>query len=273
VAKALQSLVDLVGRIDHLRHVTGLAVLYPLFVFVLVCVLLAAVIQLVVPSFDWLTRPHFGPLAALADWPWTVPILAIVLPVCAVVVVGAWWFRSGHISGARSVPLSAGGWLPWTRRVRYWTQATLLADMLRLLVERGLPLDQSLLLAADASGCESFRTAARIAAQRLGRGDVAVPPAAAANSSAAGLPGGADLPALVRLALQNAHDRRLFVATLRQAGETYCDRAERAAQWHVEYLPTLLVVVIGGTLTIFFTVLILWPYTSMLYEIAGGGWR
>jgi hypothetical protein len=47
----------------------------------------------------------------------------------------------------------------------------------------------------------------------------------------------------------------------------------RASEWYAEYVPMLLTVAIGGTLTIGFTLLVIWPYASALYELAGWNWK
>jgi hypothetical protein len=60
---------------------------------------------------------------------------------------------------------------------------------------------------------------------------------------------------------------------LRQAAAIYRERTVRAAEWYTEYLPILLTIVIGGTLTIGFTLLVLWPYVSMLYELSEWNWN
>jgi hypothetical protein len=80
-------------------------------------------------------------------------------------------------------------------------------------------------------------------------------------------------PLLVRLALRHSTNRELFTRSLRQAAALYRDRALRAAQWYAGYAPILLTVAIGGTVTMGFTLLVLWPYITTLREISGPDWR
>jgi hypothetical protein len=75
------------------------------------------------------------------------------------------------------------------------------------------------------------------------------------------------------VALRQANDRELLIAGLRQAAAMYRDRAVRIAEWYAEYMPILLTVAIGGTLTVGFTLIVLWPYASTLSELAGWNWR
>jgi type II secretory pathway component PulF len=172
----------------------------------------------------------------------------------------------------RSGPFASLAWLPGTRRVYRWSQAATFVELLRLLVERGLPLDQSLRLAGDALDDRRLSTAALRVADQIEQG-------AAPWSSERNLPSpashspAADFPLLIRVALRQAGDRALLLGGLRQAATMYRERAVRTAEWYAEYMPIALTVAVGGTLTIGFTLLVLWPYVSTLYELAGWDWR
>ena len=74
---------------------------------------------------------------------------------------------------------------------------------------------------------------------------------------------------MIRLALFHSANRDLLVSSLKQAATLYRERAIRAAEWYAEYVPILLTIGVGGTVTICFTLLVLWPYTAMLRELAG----
>jgi type II secretory pathway component PulF len=152
--------------------------------------------------------------------------------------------------------------------VNRWGQAATLADLLRLLVERGLPLDRALTLAGDAVDDRRMRSAAHQLAARVQSGEITSLPRG--ESSYADR---SSFPLLVRLALRHVSDRRLMTASLEQAATMYRERAIRAADWYAEYVPILLTVAIGGTITIAFALLIFWPYSSMLRELAQWNWK
>jgi type II secretory pathway component PulF len=172
-------------------------------------------------------------------------------------------------------------------RIYRWGEAARFADLLLLLVERGVPLDQSLQLAGEAAGDRRLRAAALRMAKDVHAGQAVQMRMQAAGGREQGfgtssLPPASrilnpspisDFPILIRLALQHAGDRALLVAGLRQAAAIYHERTVRAAEWYTEYLPILLTIVIGGTFTIGFTLFVLWPYVSMLYEVSGWNWR
>jgi type II secretory pathway component PulF len=268
LASALESLVDSAARMEELRCITGHALVYPLIIVAVACQLLAFVISRIVPSFGWLNRPYFGPLSRLADWPYTVPVLGALVPCVLTVAAYEWWRRSGRVRGAGSTRLAPFNWFPGIGNVRRWSQAAMFADLLLLLVERGLPLDESLRLAADATDNPRFRDRAARLSQEIRDGR-----ALQIRGHEPGDTGRSDFPLLIRLAMHHKSDRGLLVGSLRQASTIYRERAVRAAEWYAEYFPILMVVGIGGTLTITFALLVLWPYAATLNELAGWNWR
>jgi type IV pilus assembly protein PilC len=263
---ALESLVDTASRLDQLRRVTGVAILYPLTLLIVACLLLALIVSRVIPTFDWLNQPHFGAISWLTDSPLTVPILAVGVPGLVVLAAAIGWRRSGRVGGGRSFGLLE--WLPGTRRVLRWSRAATFAELLMILVERGVALDQALCLAGGAADDARLREPAERLANEIRRGVVPGQIHTGATSSAQ-----SEFPLLIRLALHHAGNRALLTGGLRQAVDIYRERALRTAEWHAEYLPMILTVVIGGTLTAAFTLLVLWPYISTLHELAGWNWR
>ncbi|MCI0332207.1 MAG: type II secretion system F family protein [Planctomycetes bacterium] len=268
LGSALEAVVDSATRSDQLRRVTSVALLYPLAVVILVCLLLALVLKTVVPNFEWLNRSSFKPIEWLAHSPYTVPILAIAIPCSIIVLTLFWWWRSGRLGSAGTPRLGLLATLSGSGRVYRWSEAARFAELLRLLVDRGLPLDKSLQLTAEVTSDRRLRNAAQQFAKDICSGE-AKPMARPATSAQAQ----SGFPVLIRLALHHAGDRSLLAAGLQQASTMYHERAGRAAEWYAEYLPILLTVAIGGTFTIGFTLFVLWPYTRMLYEISGWNWR
>ena len=268
LASALEALVDSASRLDALRRVTGMAMVYPLLVLVIVCLLLGLLISTVVPDFLRLGESPFGPIGWLADSPTALLVITIVAPICVVLGSLAWWYRSSRLGGASAGSFGSLTWLPWVRRVHYWGQVAMFADLLAILVERGLPLERALRLAADAVSDRSLRGAAYGIAERTERGD-ALPPTRGDGELASH----SGLPPLVRLALYHTSNRGLLHASLKQAASVYRDRAIRAAEWHAEYLPMILAVGVGGTLAMGFALFVFWPYVSMLHELSQWNWR
>jgi type II secretory pathway component PulF len=265
---ALESLVESATRMDQMRRVTGIAILYPIVIVVVACVMFAIVFSQVIPRFEWLNQPHFGVFTQLSRWDAIVPIVGLIVPCAITLLAAVWWWRSGRVHGGRGARIAALTWLPGSRRVHRWSQAATFVELLRLLAERGLPLDQSLRLAGEAIDDQRLQVAAVRWADQISRGEVLRPTNGSKTEWAA-----AEFPLLIRVALRQANDRALLIGGLRQAAAMYRDRAIRTAEWCAEYMPILLTVAIGGTLTIGFTLLVLWPYASTLSELADWNWR
>ena len=158
--------------------------------------------------------------------------------------------------------------LPGIRRVNRWSQAATFAELLRLLVDRGLPLDRALTLAGDAVADPRIRAAARRFAARVESGEIN-----GAASSELDFADRSGLPLLVRIALRHATDRRLMTVSLAEAATMYRERAIRAAEWYAEFVPILLTLGIAGTITVAFALLVFWPYSTMLHDLAQWNWK
>jgi type II secretory pathway component PulF len=267
LGKALEAIVETAGRNDQLRRVTALALLYPIILIAVICPLLTLMLTRIVPSFAWLSKSRFRPIEWLAEQPFVAPILALGVPALALLTAAAWWWRSGRL-GARASRPRLLSILTGSSRVHRWSQATQFAETLLLLVERGLPLNESLRLAGQSSDDRALETAAQTMAQQIEQGD-SRRPLAATNQPLRRT----GFPVLISLALHHANDRQLLATSLRQAAAMYRERAIRASEWYAEYLPILLTIVIGGTFTVGFALFVFWPYASMLHELSGWNWK
>ena len=267
LGSALEALVDSAGRMDDLRRVTGMAMLYPLLVLVVASLLFAVVVSQIIPQFEWLHNSHFGFLTELAQRPAMAWSIGIVVPTVIALLAAVWWWRSGRAYASSSAGMGLMSWLPWVGRVHHWSQAATFAELLHLLVRQDLPLDRALVLAADATDDRRLGAAAQQLADRVQQGQAARELLSTGTDSQYH-----DITPLVRLALYQSSDRALLTNSLRQAAETYRDRAVRSADWYTEYLPMLLTLAIGGTITFAFALLVFWPYTSMLYDLSQWNW-
>jgi general secretion pathway protein F len=267
LAGAIESVVDSASRIEQLRRITGLALLYPLMVSIVAVALMTLIITRVVPTFGLVSENQVGPIAWLLTWRVTILRVAVIAVGTLFILLAIWWWRSGRVGKPASAQLGPMAWLPGARKVFRWNQAATFSDLLLLMVERGVPLDQALPLAADAVDDVNLRTASYELAEHIQRGGTT---ARTAPDDAGRLRSA--FPLMIRLALFHSGNRELLVSSLRQAAAMYRERAIRAAEWYSEYVPVLLTIGVGGTLTICFTLLVLWPYTSLLRELSGLHW-
>lgn len=264
LAGAIESVVDSASRIEQLRRITGVALLYPMMVSIVAVVLMTVIVTRILPAFGLVSEAQTGSLAWLLTWRLTLLRVTVIVVGILFLVFAVWWWRSGRIGKPASVQLGPMSWLPGARKVFRSNQAATFSDLLLLMVERGVPLDHALRLAADAVEDANLRSSSHELAEHVKRGG---------STSRTGPDELARLrstfPLMIRLALFHSSNRVLLVSSLRQAAMMYRERAIRAAEWYSEFVPILLTIGVGGTLTVCFTLLVLWPYTSMLRELAG----
>jgi type II secretory pathway component PulF len=265
--RSIELLASTAKRMQQVRQITGVAILYPLIVIAVASALFAFVVTAIVPSFAWLNHLHFGPLATLSKWPTMTICLAAALPTLALIFAVLWWWRSGTVAGSWSTRFGMFAWLPGARRIKKWSNAAECAELMLMMVENGVPLDQALHFMGEASQDRRIQRVAQQIAGNARHGSALV---MGTDGSVSELNA---LPLLIRLALQHAANRPIFTSILRQASALYRDRALRAAESYIEFIPIVLTVAVGGSLTFAFALMVLWPYASALHEVAGATWR
>ncbi|MEO7404220.1 MAG: type II secretion system F family protein, partial [Burkholderiales bacterium] len=156
---AIESLVDTASRMDQLRRVTGLAIMYPIVLIMTASMLFALVLTKVVPQFGWLNDSPVASITWMSHWPAAVFWSAVGVPSLVVLLALVWWWRSGKIAQAAGTRFIWMAWLPGTRAVHHWSQAATFSELLLLMIERGVPFGRALRLTADAIDDVRLRTA------------------------------------------------------------------------------------------------------------------
>jgi len=255
---ALESATRSIRQIAEIRRGVAVAAMYPFLIVAMACLALALFTAVVAPQVLSMMRamdvPGDRPLAWLsAAGRWAV----VWGPAAAAAVLGLaglWWFRSRRASAIASPRVGRlMGWFPWVGNTLRWTRASAFAEVLALLVENGVPLEQAVVLAAEATGDAELIAGAGDAAGRLARGEVAG--------------AGQGLPPLLRWLLGCAR-RETLLAALRHAADSYHRRARRHAELARTFLPVLLTLVVGGTAVLVCALLTFIPYTTSLYRMA-----
>jgi len=271
LAAALEGLSQTGRRIAELRRAVGMALIYPLVVtaiayglFLLTLIKLAPAMAGAIEDMTRKTDPLLAAMVWLGE---TALSWAIWPPLIAVVVLAVGWYRSGRAAWRRSGSgtSSGTGWtgFPWPsvgRLVRDGRSATF-AEVLSLLVRQQIPLDEALVLAAEASGDQSLRADAQQLADRLRAGGS--PAGDSAPRSA--------IPPLVGWLLNARGPLPALSQTLSLTAEVYRQRAQRTVTWAVVYLPIVLSVVLGGTATLIQALAVFLPLSRLWYQLGMGG--
>lgn len=263
LASALEAVTGSTHRLAQTRSVILASLLYPVLVllvawgsFVFYTVKLAGTFLRLVEDFHIPGREFF----ALWDrWGQSAAYWGPVLPALVIVLLAAWWFASGRASLAD--PRTAGvllGWLPGMRAMLRNHQVATFAELLALQVEHGVPIGEALVLAAQATGGSSLVESCRQMASGLAQGQ----PATKVLTESVGLP-----PLLVWL-ISSGLDRGALVPVMRQAADIYRERAQYQAEAARIFVPVFLTVLLGGTVTLLYALVVLGSWFGVLRALA-----
>jgi len=262
LAAALESLSATSRRVADLRRLVGAGLLYPLILVTFAYALFLFLITWVAPTALETHRDLTGfsdpLLEALAWLGRTAAFWAIPLPLVAAMLATFWWHRSGLALWSNRQGNSPASWRETgVRRTLHNGRMATFAEVLALLIQEQAPLQQSVVLAAEAGGDRAMTRAAREIAERIQRGDVL--------ASREDLPKGFP-PLLGWLLLTGSRQPELSDA-LRRSAAVYRERAERAATWTAIYLPIAVTVVVGGTATLVCGLTVFLPIARLLYHL------
>jgi type II secretory pathway component PulF len=238
------------------------SLIYPLFLFLLAWGLFVLFVTKIADAllivFEGSSVPAARVLDTLAPLQHTVHYWGPAVPVAAVLLFAWWAYRSSRASLLQ--PAAAGtvfGWLPWLgSMVRSYRQAAF-AEVLRLLVEHGVPLPQSIRLAAEATCTTRMRRGAEQIAASIERGE-------RLGGSVDRAPG---FTPVLEWLLRSGHDTGTLQSALCHAADVYDRRARRLAMSAQLYLAPLLTLLIGGTVTAAYASLTFGTWLALLKSI------
>ncbi len=259
---ALEGLTVHVRNYLELRRALALALIYPLTVLVLAYTLFVAFVTVAVPRFVAAFAAFRIPGREVLDglnWLGTHALYWVpVLPI-ALLAFGLFWMVSGR---ARVFPVGRSaallGWVPWMRGILKNTRAANLAGMLALLVENDVPFAEAIALAGRVTGDPALATQSVAIAERLRLGE----PLGDAARASGGFP-----PLLLWLMITGQNQGTL-VEALRHAARTYRRRALHQADLVRTLLPTILLIVIGATVTLIYTLALFLPFSTLLNQLS-----
>ncbi len=256
---ALEGLARFVRGYSEARAAIGVALWYPILVLTLAYFLFLALLILIIPRFigayeslgleviwplRWLER-----LGELAPYWWPLwPVLLLLLLV-------AWW-RSGVAATFQTSSWSLLRMFPWMRSMLSDYEAAGYADLLSLLLDHQVAYPRAVELAAEATGNRAMIEGAHQLGAAVERGQ---PPEQAVRE----LPDGAFRP-LLRWTLGATKEQGSLVESLRNLGPMYRKRGTYQAEKLQLFLPTILMLVIGGSATLVYALTLFVPLSGML---------
>ncbi len=264
---AFESLADAIGRIRDARRAVAAALAYPLmiaavawgfFVFYIIFIAprMIAAFELHGPVANTLTNLITALGQTVQYWGPGVPLLVFL-------VSAFWWRYSARGSLAQpwwSVLLL--GWCPWIGRMLRAARRSTFVDILTLLVRNDVPLDEALLLAAEASGDARMIRAVGPLAKAITSGEYSSQGCSSSDLKTAGL------PPLLSWIMSSGGPRGTLLSALEHAAEIYHRRARHYAETARLMVPIVLSLVIGGSVTLAYALVMFVPYVSLLKTIA-----
>jgi type II secretory pathway component PulF len=259
---ALESLAGTVRRLSETRRAVLVSALYPLFVLILICFFFAFFTMKIAPSLDKSfadfgipSQTFFKILTGMGKY---ANYWGVLLP-CGLLLAAVWiWWKSSQATwlDGRGV-----GWflekMPWVGAMIDNSRNAAFTEMFATLLTHHVPMHEALVLAADSAGSSHLRIAVRRAAENM-----------QAGHSLATMGELRAFPPLLRWMIPAAGESLLLPA-LNRAAAMYRQRAEYLAEMIRVYLPVLMIVCIGGGLTLCYTLCLFWPYATMLKNLAG----
>jgi general secretion pathway protein F len=267
LAAALEGMATTGRRLSELRRVTAMAMIYPLIVVTLAYVLFVFLVTQLAPvtlaAFEDLSSSSDAFLSSLVWLGESARWWSIWVPAAVVLLLGAWWYRSGRAMGSFNAVVGGparqsrpGRATLFRRSLRDGRMATF-AELLSLLIEQQVPPHEAVVLAANATGDRSLSEAAEKIAERLRRGE------ALGDQDPSQQP----FPPLLSWLISVGTGRSGFCKTLRMTAETYRQRALRAVSWRALYFPILLTAIVGGGATLAQALAVFLPISRLLYEL------
>jgi type II secretory pathway component PulF len=262
--QALEEMSGLASSLLDLHRRIAIALLYPAIVFFMAWFLLGLVASYPIPIFLQARADIVGGETRLIRFlQWIVestPIWFYGVPLTLLTIGLALSRRATwqHNSGAGRLVASRlhrFAWFPWI--IENFDRATL-ARTLRLLIQNGLPLHESLLLAGWATGNRSIILDMTQVAQRLQSGE----------TLAASLSSARYLPTFVKWMLVSGERNRNLAAVMETAGNVYQQRANHQAEMIKATLPALLTLGIGGTVTLLYCAVLFLPIADLIHQLA-----
>jgi general secretion pathway protein F len=260
--EALEAVSEFARRMSELRRRVAAAMAYPLMLLVVayglfVLFILPVPVRQFVETFqDFGSQPpaFLEWLEDMADswasWAWIPPLVLVALL--------AWWRATAGAASLEFTGISRPlAWIPGVASVGRNFRLANFADLLATLVANGVPLPESVLLAADATGDSSLRAQAR----------------AVSDAAREGQSGGVSLgrwgfpPYLLWLVTRQSEQEGL-VSGLRAASAMYRARAVQTIDWIRLVFPVLAATVLGGAVTLVYCLTVFIPIAKLINDLS-----
>jgi general secretion pathway protein F len=260
---ALEGLARYVRGYSEARATIGLALWYPIVVISLAYGLFIGLVTLVVPrfigTFEALRITASPVIRGLARLGQTVEYWWPVGPIALfVLVIG--WLRSGAAARFKAPSWSWLRFFPWMKSILANYESASFSELLALLLEHDVAYPVALDLAAESTGNPQLVQGARQLAEAITRGEQAAPALRRVDERAF-------LP-MLRWVLATGQQQGSLVAALHNLADLYRRRAAYLASKLGLFLPTILMLALGGSATLLYGLALFLPVINVLRQLS-----
>ena len=213
-----------------------------------------------IAAFDSLRLTVPAPVRMMSKLGEYLPYWWLAGPVFIVVLFVA-WIRTGAAArfGSRS-----WNWLrlfPWMRSILANYETANFSELLGLLLKHQVPYGSALVLAAQSTGNPRLTQGARQMAAAIERGE-------SATTALGSIDRRTFLP-MLRWVLATGEQQGSLVKALENLTDVYRKRAHYQAEKLAVFLPTILMIVIGASATLFYCLMLFLPLSNLLRQLTG----
>lgn len=256
LAAALEGISKTMRRVAELRRTVMAAMVYPIIVLLVATGLLlftvtqtAPIVASAYPELGLARPAWYERLLTLAEalpgalpWFWAALVVAILV----------WLYRSSRATSASHASI---GRIPTIGRILHAGRMATFAEVLALMVDQEVPMDEAIVLSSAASGDAALARSGKALAERIRRGE--------------GTPELQGFPPLLGWLLLRGVSKEHLVKSLRRTGNAYRRKATHWGTWLSVYLPIILSAVLGGSVALFYVLLVMAPFYNLIYELSG----
>ncbi len=260
---ALEGLTRYVRGYSEARSAIGIALWYPILIASVAYGLFLGMSTLIAPRFvDAFPSLGIEPPATLnlisrvgrashVWWP-VGPILLILIVIA--------WIVSGRAARFQSWAWGLPRLMPGMKPLMADYETANFAELLALLLEHSVPYPAAIVLAAQATGDRAMIAAATLVAAALERGQT---PGAALDGVKAGV-----FQPMLRWAMTSTPDSGSLPESLAGMADHYRSRARHRAEAMRIFLPSLLLVVLGGGAALVYGLSLFLPLVDLLTKLS-----
>ena len=262
LSAALESVGGCARRLAEIRQLVVASSIYPLMVFLLAWGMFLFFLRKIAPvflaAFEDFGTPGTNLLEQFVRLGDSMHYWGPAVPVVVILAAAVWFLGTNraNLIGSRSMVLLFA-WIPFLRGTFRSFRLAAFTDVLTLLASHDVPLDEAVVLAAQSVGDRRMINTSRDVADAIGRGE----------QFSLRSTGKSPFPPLLDWLIQSGQKRGALLSSLRHASDSYYRRAFRQASAVRILLPTLMVAVVGGGVTLAYALMLFAPWATLLRSL------